>query len=61
MPRQSNPRSLSDIIAEVVGTIATDVRQHVVEEPWFGRAVTPLPERAHNISPEQHDTNSIDI
>ena len=31
---------LSDIIAEIIGSISKDVRQHVVEEPWFGKKVT---------------------
>jgi len=34
---------LADSLANLVGEIATDVRQHVVEEPWFGHPVTSGP------------------
>lgn len=40
MPQERRTLSLSDIIAEIVGSLATDVRQQVVEVPWFGRTVT---------------------
>ncbi len=34
-----------DWLTECFGAAITDIRQKLVEEPWFGRAVTaPLPE-----------------
>ena len=30
-------------LADAIGTVATDVRQRLVEEGWFGRIVTPRP------------------
>lgn len=30
-----------DAVAEAMANAITDIRQKVVEEPWFGRAVTP--------------------
>lgn len=35
--------SLLDRLAQGVGEAVTDIRQKVVEEGWFGRAVTPPP------------------
>ena len=35
----SNP-SFADIIADILGDAISDVRQRVVEEPWFGKMLT---------------------
>ena len=40
MPRQS----LSDELWQGLGNAVTDIRQKVVEEPMYGRAVTDGPE-----------------
>jgi hypothetical protein len=37
---------LIDSLANLIGEVATDIRRHVVEEPWFGRAVTDTRENA---------------
>ena len=37
-----------DWFAKAFGAAVDDIRKHVIEEPWFGRAVTPphRPERS---------------
>jgi len=30
-----------------IGEAFADIRHKVIEEPWFGREVTPTPDRAH--------------
>jgi hypothetical protein len=42
---KGDQRSFADILAETVGKAITDIRQHVVEEPWFGQVLRELPVR----------------
>jgi len=42
---KGNDRSFADILAETVGKAITDIRQHVVEEPWFGQVLREFPAR----------------
>ncbi len=44
--------SLLDEFLRGFGDAVADIRQKVVEEPWFGRAVTTGPERAPEPQPE---------
>ena len=43
MVRQ-NPDNQSSGVTDLVGAIIADLRQHVVEEGWFGRVLTNGPE-----------------
>ncbi len=42
---KENQRGFADILAEAVGKAVTDIRQHVVEEPWFGQVLREFPGR----------------
>ncbi len=52
MPKDNQP-TFADILAETIGKAVTDIRQHVVEEPWFGQVLReyPAPEADLNNSP----------
>lgn len=54
---KGNPQSFADILAETVGKAITDIRQHVVEEPWFGQVLREFPAR----DVERNPDNGIDI
>lgn len=65
-------RGFADILAETVGKVITDIRQHVVEEPWFGQTLREFSarvvERGQAVEqetphhqPEQNDGMSIDV
>ena len=41
MEKRGAAGSLGQAIAEEIAFAVNDIRQKVVEEPWFGRAVTP--------------------
>ena len=48
-------RSFIDAVSEGIADAARDVRQKVVEEPWFGRQVTPEPVTPVSSGLEQGD------
>jgi hypothetical protein len=48
---KGDQRSFADILAETVGKAITDIRQHVVEEPWFGQVLREFP--AHDATHDQ--------
>ena len=62
---KGNPQSFADILAETVGKAITDIRQHVVEEPWFGQLLREFPARdaAHEqaIERDAAGENHIDV
>jgi hypothetical protein len=39
-----------DWFANAFGAAIDDIRKRVIEEPWFGRAVTPLYRPEHSMS-----------
>lgn len=56
---KGNERSFADILAETVGKAITDIRQHVVEEPWFGQVLREFPARdAHQSQVIEQDSAS---
>lgn len=54
---KGNERSFADILAETVGKAITDIRQHVVEVPWFNQVLRDFPMR----DVERNPTDEIDI